>query len=53
MDREARIARRRAIIIIIALAAIFLLVVIGLVIMGIRSGKIASEKVLRRVCEHA
>lgn len=47
MDREARIARRRAIIIIVALATIFLLVVIGLVIMGIRSGKIASEKVLR------
>ena len=47
MDRDARIARRRAIIIIVALATIFLLVVIGLVIMGIRSGKIASEKVLR------
>ncbi len=47
MDREAQIARRRAIIIVVILAAIFLLVVVGLVIMGVRSGKIASEKVLR------
>ena len=47
MDREAQVARRKAIIAIVVLAAIFVVAVIGLVIMGIRSGKVASEKVLR------
>lgn len=47
MDREAQMSRRRAVIIIIGLAVVFLAAVIGLVIVGIRNGKLASEKVLR------
>lgn len=47
MDREAQVERRRAITVIVILAAIFVLIVAGLVVMGVRSGKIASEKVLR------
>lgn len=47
MDRESQIARRRSIITIAVLGAVFVLATIGLIIMGIRSGKIASEKVLR------
>lgn len=47
MDREAQMSRRKATIIIIGLTAVFLVIVIGLVVMGVRNGKIASEKVLR------
>lgn len=47
MDREAQMSRRRAIIVIIIFAIVFVVAVIGLVIMGIRNGKIASEKTLR------
>ncbi len=47
MDRESQIARRRSIITIAVLGAVFVLATIGLIIIGVRSGKIASEKVLR------
>ena len=47
MDREAQMARRKAVIAIAAFAVIFVVAVIGLIIMGIRSGKLASEKTLR------
>lgn len=47
MDREAQMSRRKAIIVIVIFATVFVVAVIGLVIVGIRSGKIASEKTLR------
>ena len=47
MDREAQITRRKAVAIVVVLVALFIVAVVGLVILGVRSGKIASEKVLR------